>query len=92
MVARSPFLWRLHVNDDLDIVRALYTRRKANVTEALMINPSVVFQIFNTIVDVVTNSIHAKNQSLINFYVLKFQTGCPPICFNFLLMVTHSFV
>ena len=28
-------LWRQHGNGDLDIVRASYTRRKANVTEAL---------------------------------------------------------
>ena len=28
-------LWRAHGNGDLDIVRASYTRRKANVTEAL---------------------------------------------------------
>ena len=28
-------LRRLHGNGDLDIVRASYTRRKANVTEAL---------------------------------------------------------
>ena len=30
-------LWRPHGNGDLDIVRASYTRRKANVTEALML-------------------------------------------------------
>ena len=31
-------LRRLHGNSDLDILRALYTRRKANVTEALGAN------------------------------------------------------
>ena len=30
-------LWRPHGNGDLDIVRASYTRRKANVNEALML-------------------------------------------------------
>ena len=32
---RKVFLRRLHGNGDLDIVRASYTRRKANVTKAL---------------------------------------------------------
>ena len=32
---RKVFLRRQHGNSDLDIVRASYTRRKANVTEAL---------------------------------------------------------
>ena len=85
MVARSPSLWRPHVNEDLDIVRALYTRRKANVTEALMINPSVVFQIFNTTVDVVINSIHAKNQSLINLLCPQIPNWMSPYLFQFLI-------
>ena len=33
---RKVFLRRPHGNGDLNIVRASYTRRKANVTEALM--------------------------------------------------------
>ena len=33
---RKVSLQRLHGNGDLDIVGASYTRRKANVTEALM--------------------------------------------------------
>ena len=33
---RKVSLQRPHGNGDLDIVRTLYTRRKANVTEALM--------------------------------------------------------
>ena len=33
---RKVFLRRPHGNGDLDIVRASYTRRKANVTEALI--------------------------------------------------------
>ena len=33
---RKVSLRRPHVNGDLDIVRASYTRRKANVTEALV--------------------------------------------------------
>ena len=33
---RKVSLWRPHGNGDLDIVRASYTRRKANVTEALL--------------------------------------------------------
>ena len=32
---RKVSLWRRYGNGDLDIVRAMYTRRKANVTEAL---------------------------------------------------------
>ena len=32
---RKVSLWRRYGNGDLDIVRAWYTRRKANVTEAL---------------------------------------------------------
>ena len=32
---RKVSLWRLHGNGDLDIVWASYTRRKANVTQAL---------------------------------------------------------
>ena len=32
---RKVSLWRPHGNSDLHIVRASYTRRKANVTEAL---------------------------------------------------------
>ena len=32
-------LWRPHGNGDLDIVRASYTRHKANVTEALTATP-----------------------------------------------------
>ena len=32
---RKVSLWRPHGNGDLDTVRASYTRRKANVTEAL---------------------------------------------------------
>ena len=35
---RKVSLRRPHGNGDLDIVRASYTRRKANVTEALMIS------------------------------------------------------
>ena len=34
---RKVSLWRPHGNGDLDIVQALYTRRKANVTEELVI-------------------------------------------------------
>ena len=34
---RKVSLWRLHRNGDLDIVRASYTCRKANVTEALLL-------------------------------------------------------
>ena len=34
---RKVFLWRAHGNGVLDIVRASYTRRKANVTEALIV-------------------------------------------------------
>ena len=33
------FLWRPYGNGDLDIVGASYTRRKANVTEALIVKP-----------------------------------------------------
>ena len=36
-------LRRLHGNGDLDIVRALYTRRKANVTEALTLFVRIKF-------------------------------------------------
>ena len=35
---RKVSLRRPHGNGDLDIVRASYTRRKANVTEALVFN------------------------------------------------------
>ena len=35
---RKVSLRRPHGNDDLDIVGASYTRRKANVTEALVFN------------------------------------------------------
>ena len=35
---RKVTLRRPHGNDDVDIVRASYTRHKANVTEALVIN------------------------------------------------------
>ena len=35
-------LRRVHRNGDLDIVRASYTRREANVTEALMMNGSLM--------------------------------------------------
>ena len=38
---RKVSLRRPHRNGDLDIVRALYTRRKANVTEALMYVESI---------------------------------------------------
>ena len=37
---RKVSMWRPHGNGDLDIVRASYTRRKANVTEALAISLS----------------------------------------------------
>ena len=61
---RKVSLRRPHGNGDLDIVRASYTRRKANVTEALSPNagqkycrmsvlqyfrPSLSFKIFLTI-------------------------------------------
>ena len=39
---RKVSLRRPHGNGDLDIVRASYTRRKANVTEALMTNGSLM--------------------------------------------------
>ena len=39
---RKVSLWRPHGNGDLDIVGASYTRRKANVTEALMTNGSLM--------------------------------------------------
>ena len=39
---RKVSLGRPHGNCDLDIVRASYTRRKANVTEALLTNGSLM--------------------------------------------------
>ena len=39
---RKVSLRRPHGNGDLDIVRASYTRRKANVTEALYIMPTAI--------------------------------------------------
>ena len=39
---RKVSLRRPHGNGDLDMVRASYTRRKANVTEALMTNGSLM--------------------------------------------------
>ena len=39
---RKVSLRRLHGNGDLDIVLAWFTRRKANVTEALMTNGSLI--------------------------------------------------
>ena len=41
-------LWRPHRNSGLDIVRASYTRRKANVTEALAVflNSLLLLQCF----------------------------------------------
>ena len=39
---RKVSLRRPHGNSDLDIVRASYTRRKANVTEALMTSGSLM--------------------------------------------------
>ena len=39
---RQVFLRRPHGNGDLDIVQASYARRKANVTEALMTNGSLM--------------------------------------------------
>ena len=50
-----------------------------------MINPSVVFQIFNTTVDVVINSIHAKNQSLINLLCPQIPNWMSPYLFQFLI-------
>ena len=41
---RKVSLWRPHGNGDLDIVRASYTRRKANVTEALQIDRILIFK------------------------------------------------
>ena len=38
---RKVSLRRPHGNGDLDIIRASYTRRKANVTEALMKDKSI---------------------------------------------------
>ena len=40
---RKVSLRRPHGNGDLDIVRASYTRRKANVTEALELKLSSIF-------------------------------------------------
>ena len=43
---RKVSLQRPHGNGDLVIVRTSYTRRKANVTEALHLNASVTFATF----------------------------------------------
>ena len=43
---RKVSLRRPHGNGDLDIVRASYTRRKANVTEAQAISSSLLGQSF----------------------------------------------
>ena len=43
---RKVTLRRPHGNGDLDIVRASYTRRKANVTEALNTYPVDAFLYF----------------------------------------------
>ena len=40
---RNVSLWRPHGNGDLDIVWASYTRRKANVTEALILTNSQMY-------------------------------------------------
>ena len=48
---RKVSLRRPHGNGDLDIVRASYTRRKANVTEALMTSGYIRYfreQLYNT--------------------------------------------
>ena len=42
---RKVSLLRRHGNGDLDIVRASYTRHKANVTEALWLNFVLIFQV-----------------------------------------------
>ena len=43
---RKVSLRRPHGNGDLDIVRASYTSRKANVTEALIVKYNIGLKIF----------------------------------------------
>ena len=57
---RKVSLRRPHGNGDLDIVRASYTRRKANVTEALSLSYLRKLCIQSLIVDEFASSLNCK--------------------------------